>query len=765
MTTFVFPGQGSQRMGMGRAIFNEYNELVKKADQILGYSIRELCMEDPHNHLAQTEYTQPALYVVNVISYLKEIKETGMVPDYLAGHSLGEYCALFAAGAFDFTTGLLLVKKRGELMSKATEGRMAAVIGLDEDEIQQVLNENNLRNVSIANYNSPHQFVIAGPKTDIEFAKEVFAEDGAKLYIPLNVSGAFHSPYMKAAKEDFKGFIDGFQFYDINIPVISNVNALPYENEDIKRNLVKQITGAVRWTDSIRYLLNKGEMEFKEIGPGNVLTNLIKKIQNEIENLKDDNRNKEKVYYNNGYGNGKNRNCLDDCSGINAKSLGSEDFKADYNIKYAYVSGAMYKGIASKELVVKMGKAGFLSYFGTGGLGIEKIETAIKYIKKELRNGHAFGMNLLCNPNNPKKEDDAIDLFLAYGIKNIEASAFIQVAKSLVRYRLNGLIRKDDGEIECSNRILVKLSRPEVARAFLGPAPEDIVERLLDVGVVTEEQVELSRKVPLIDDICVEADSGGHTDGGSALALMPVIISLRDEMMRVYDYQKKVRIGAAGGIGTPEAAAAAFILGADFILTGSINQCTVEAKTSDEVKDLLQDMGVQDTEYAPAGDMFEIGAKIQALKKGLFFTARANKLYDIYRQHNSLDEIDEKSKKLIQEKYFRCSFDEIYEEIKNYFTDRPSEIERAERIPKHKMALIFRWYFRYTTNLALQGSEEHKVDYQIHCGPALGAFNQWVKGTKLENWKNRHIDDIGLKIMHGAADILNKRFKEFNSRC
>src|SRR5262249_24592935 len=157
-------------------------------------------------------------------------------------------------------------------------------------------------------------------------------------------------------------------------------------------------------------------------------------------------------------------------------------------------------------------------------------------------------------------------------------------------------------------------------------------------------------------DICVEADSGGHTDGGVAYALMPAMIRLRDEMMAKYHYDKPIRVGAAGGIGTPESAAAAFIMGADFILTGSINQCSVEAGTSDAVKDILQGLNVQDKSYAPAGDMFELGAKVQVVRKGLFFPARANKLYDLYQRFNSIDEIDEKTQQQIQEKYFQRSF-------------------------------------------------------------------------------------------------------------
>jgi trans-AT polyketide synthase/acyltransferase/oxidoreductase domain-containing protein len=222
-------------------------------------------------------------------------------------------------------------------------------------------------------------------------------------------------------------------------------------------------------------------------------------------------------------------------------------------------------------------------------------------------------------------------------------------------------------------------------------------------------------------------------------------------------------VGAAGGIGSPEAAAAAFIMGADFITTGSINQCTVEAGTSDSVKDMLQDMNVQDTAYAPAGDMFETGARVQVFRKGVFFPGRANRLYELYMRHNSLDEIDSQTRKQIEEKYFRRSFEDVWSETKSYYSRIDPGFEKSTPSPKQKMALIFKWYFIHTTRLAMRGTEDEKVNYQVHCGPALGSFNQWVKGTELESWRNRHVSDIGERIMKGAAAVLAKRYTEIAS--
>jgi trans-AT polyketide synthase/acyltransferase/oxidoreductase domain-containing protein len=444
---------------------------------------------------------------------------------------------------------------------------------------------------------------------------------------------------------------------------------------------------------------------------------------------------------------------------IPPEALGSAGFKADYGIKYAYMAGAMYKGIGSKELVVAMGGAGLMGYLGTGGLDLQEIESCIGYIRTNLTKGESYGMNLLSEPTRPEHEAALVELYLRLGIRYIEASAFIQLSPSLVRYRLTGVQQTPGGGLHVPNHVLAKVSRPEVAELFLSPAPTQIVERLVQEGLLSAEEAALAASIPMSNDICVEADSGGHTDQGVALVLMPAMMSLRDRIARERGYATEIRIGAAGGIGTPEAAAAAFILGADFIMTGSINQCTVEAGTSDAVKDLLQTMNIQDTAYAPAGDMFELGARVQVLKKGSFFSARANKLHELYLRHNSLEEIDQKTIRQIQERYFKRSFQDVWAETRaHYGKTNQGVLDAAEANTKQKMALIFRWYFIHSTRLALSGSAGQQIDYQIHCGPALGAFNQWVMGTEIEDWRQRRVADIGEKIMIAAARLLGDRF-------
>lgn len=279
--TFLFPGQGSQKRGMGEGLFDEFPELTKKADKILGYSIKELCLEDPNKELNKTQFTQPALYVVNALSYQKKLKDGEKEPDYVAGHSLGEYNALQAAGVFSFESGLKFVKKRGELMSEAKNGGMAAILNSSEEQIKEILKDAKLDTIDIANLNAGSQIVISGLKEDINNAQSFFEKAGV-MFIPLNTSGAFHSRYMKEAADEFDKFLKRKRFYKPKIEVIANTTGKPYDHKKVAEHLVNQLYNSVRWSDGMTYLLEKGDMEFEELGVGDVLTKLTGYIKRDF---------------------------------------------------------------------------------------------------------------------------------------------------------------------------------------------------------------------------------------------------------------------------------------------------------------------------------------------------------------------------------------------------------------------------------------------------------------------------------------------------
>lgn len=273
----LFPGQGAQFRGMGRGLFSRYPTLTRTASDILGYSIEELCVEDPDNKLTQTQYTQPALFVVNALSYLERCEsKTLPAADYLAGHSLGEYNALLAAEAFSFEEGLQLVKLRGQLMGEATGGGMAAVIGSRPEDVQRVLREGNLPQVELANFNTPTQVVLSGLKDEIVEAGRLFTQAGIRCVI-LNVGAAFHSRHMQPAQEVFAEHLKKVDLREPKIPVIANLTARPYEQGQVAETLGRQIANPVLWMDSVIYLLSRGDLQFSEVG-SSILTKMWREI-------------------------------------------------------------------------------------------------------------------------------------------------------------------------------------------------------------------------------------------------------------------------------------------------------------------------------------------------------------------------------------------------------------------------------------------------------------------------------------------------------
>lgn len=283
MKAYVFPGQGSQFQGMGKGLFDKYPDLVEIADDILGYSISELCLQDPRDELKNTRFTQPAIFVINALSYREKVEQTGTVPNYLAGHSLGEFNALLAAESFDFASGLALVKKRGELMAGACSGAMAAILNADRAAIEEMLQKNNLDKLYIANYNSPSQIVISGASDQIKQAKNLFRKGKMRFY-PLPTSGAFHSVFMQDAMQEFRRLIESFEFQKPKIPVIANLSAEPYSDGGQVETLAKQMVSSVRWTETVQYLLacavqERCEIDIEEVGPGEVLTRLVQAIR------------------------------------------------------------------------------------------------------------------------------------------------------------------------------------------------------------------------------------------------------------------------------------------------------------------------------------------------------------------------------------------------------------------------------------------------------------------------------------------------------
>ena len=438
---------------------------------------------------------------------------------------------------------------------------------------------------------------------------------------------------------------------------------------------------------------------------------------------------------------------------VRASHLGDPGFGRDHGVKYAYYGGAMANGIASEDLVEALADEGLLGIFGAAGLSVERVTQAIDRLQRTLGD-RPFGCNLIHSPNEQALEAAVVQLYIDKGVRLAEASAYLDLTPHVVRYRLHGIHEDCDGNVVAPNRVIAKISRVEVATKFLSPPPVAILEKLVAAGHITAAQAQLAARIPMADDITAEADSGGHTDNRPAIALLPTMIALRDRIQAEQQYAKAPRVGLAGGISTPHAAAAAFAMGAAYIVTGTVNQACVESGSSDLVRQMLAEADQADTAMAPAADMFEMGVEVQVLKRGTMFSMRGAKLYELYRQHQSIEEIPPGERDKLEKQFFRASLAQVWEDTKAFFQQRdPKQITRAEQDPHHKMALIFRSYLGQASIWANRGEASRKIDYQIWCGPAMGAFNEWVRGSFLDDPKRREVATVALNILHGAAVV------------
>jgi PfaD family protein len=401
------------------------------------------------------------------------------------------------------------------------------------------------------------------------------------------------------------------------------------------------------------------------------------------------------------------------------ENLGDPAFTKTHRLRYPYIMGAMANGITSADIVEEAARSGMVGFFGAGGLSIGRISEAIDRIKANVGE-RTFGFNLIHSPADPRHEQEVVDLYLKKGVHLASAAAYMRLTDPLVQFRVTGIHRNADGVIVCPNRVIGKISRTEVARRFMAPPPEKNIQSLLSRNLITPEEAELAKHILMAEDISAEADSGGHTDNRPALALLPTIMALKNEMMRTHGYKTPLRVGLGGGIATPESAAAAFSMGAAYLLTGSVNQSCVEAGTSDAVKKMLCDAEQADVIMAPSADMFEMGVKVQVLKRGTMFALKAAKLYDYYRTYNSLDVLPPTVVEELEKKYFHMSLAEEWNNTAAFFRTRdPRQLERADRDPHHKMALLFRSYLGRASLWAIAGDPSRIIDYQVWCGPPV----------------------------------------------
>jgi PfaD family protein len=435
--------------------------------------------------------------------------------------------------------------------------------------------------------------------------------------------------------------------------------------------------------------------------------------------------------------------------------LGDRGFARAHGARFPYVVGEMARGIATPRMVIDAVEAGLVAFFGSAGLPIAEIDAALATIASRLGPGRrGWGANLIHSPHEPEAEMAFARLALARGLPAVSASAFMRVEPAVVLLASRGLGRAPDGRIVRPRQVLAKVSRAEVARQLLSPAPDALLGPLCAQGLLSAAEADLARRVPIADDLTVEADSGGHTDNRPLTVLLPEALALARQIAAEHGYPEVPRVGAAGGLGTPAALAAAFAAGAAYVLTGSINQCTVQSGLSPDGRRMLARAEPADVAMAPAADMFELGVKVQVLKRGTLFAQRGARLYDAYRRYAGLDDLPADERDEIERTVLGRSVDEVWSDTRAHFAAAaPAEIERAERDPKHKMALCFRWYLFMGAHWARGGDQARRADYQIWCGPAMGAFNRWARGSFLEDPEGRDVVQVARNLLEGAAHV------------
>jgi PfaD family protein len=445
---------------------------------------------------------------------------------------------------------------------------------------------------------------------------------------------------------------------------------------------------------------------------------------------------------------------------VRPESFGSTAFRKLHSLRCAYVAGAMAGGIASVDMVVDMAQAGFLGFFGAGALPLDAVAAAIRQIQTRLGRGESYGINLLHNYYDEKAEWATVELFLSLSVTRIEAAAFVTMTAPLVYYRVKGLRRNPDGSVAVPHHVFAKVSRPEVSMQFLAPPPRPIVDELLTAGKITADEAALAAEIPMANEITCEADSGGHTDRRPLSVLLPMMFHERELAMAKHGYAERgieIRLGAAGGIGEPLSVHAAFAMGADYIVTGTINQACRQSGTAAVVRKMLAEACMADVAMCPASDMFEMGGKVQVLKRGTMYPQRAQRLYELYKTYPSFDAIPEPERKKVETQILRRPFAEVWQETERYWMSRqPEEAERARTDAKHRMALCFRWYLGMSSRWARIGEAGRQADYQIWCGPAIGGLNRWTQGTALADVENRDASALGRALLVGAA-VLQRR--------
>ncbi|WP_244933313.1 acyltransferase domain-containing protein [Micromonospora tulbaghiae] len=750
MRAWVFPGQGSQHPGMGEGLLDRFPAECATAERIIGVPPAQLCRDVRGEYLGRTRYVQPAVFLVSVLAARAALADGRPPPEVVAGHSLGEYAALHLAGCLDFDSALSLVVRRGRLMESVTGGGMVAVLGLPLSRVTELLA--GIPDVDLANHNLPDQFVLAGSAAGIRAVVDAVRRHGTGRCVPLAVSVPAHSRFMAGAAEAFAVALRDVAPAPPSIPVVSNVTGAPHAPGEIPGTLLRHFVEPVRWWDTMCLLARSGVTEPVEVGPGEVLTKMWRRAAGSLPAPAPDGplaraapvppptpptpptpatpvappvpslvappvphppaappRSEPAAR---GPAPGPPPVAPGPASGpppaaaSRPRPAGSSGLRADYGIRYACLAGSSPFGVTSPAFLRRLSGAGLLGFFGAQGLTLPEIRAALAELRDVRRYGVAW----------PSGGDERAlcDLYLAHDVRHVEVTGPLAVVSpQLVRFR------HGDGP----RQVMVRAPDLATAVRFLRPADPATVRALAAAGHLDGASAGAVAREAVATDVAVERD---------AHALVPALVALRGREA------PGARIGVAG-VGTPAAVAAAFALGADFVVTTTVNQCTVEAATSDAAKDLLAALDVTDVREAPDPDLFELGARSPVAHRGTLFAARAEELYRMFLRYDRLADVGPRRLAELERTHFGRPLDEVR-----------ADLGVAGRDDRGVLASVCAAYCREATAAALRGTPGQRLNYRVPASTDVGAFNRLVAAEPLADWRARHAELVTERLLSEA---------------
>ncbi|WP_432168932.1 ACP S-malonyltransferase [Streptomyces sp. 1222.5] len=786
---WAFPGQGSQRKDMGAGLFDRHPGVVARADAVLGRSVRELCADQ--EALRDTRALQPVLYTISALTYL-DLAARGPQPDFMIGHSLGEYSALYASGAVDFETGLRLVVARAEIMGGTSGGGMLAVVGLDVDRLREVLRREGADDIDLANHNSPVQSVLSGPEESIRGLAPVLRRAGAGKCVLLHISVAAHSRYMAEAARRLGAVLDTVTFREPRVPVVSNVTARPHRADEIATRLREHMCQGVRWWESLAHLVDQGVTDLVEIGPGNVLTKLWAVARAELpgpaageETVAGARTEAEAEAGAETEVSGAARRVPADAPRAvppslgavtpaegppgapsraragrpAAERLGAARFRERYGLRLAWVASGTGDGAVGEEVCRAAREAGLAAFAdpmgpsacsgptGPAVLAGPAGATVADPVRDEARTEeaavgalvpavtaaarHGWGIGLRAGPG----ADRLVTLLLARGVRHVEADHPYGPDAALVRFRFTGARRTPAGTPVARRHVLARVSGLDQAAAFLRPPSPALLAELVRTGGLSAPEADAARELPVASDLAVQAPAGWHADGADAYQLLPSVAALAARGPG----PEPVHVGLRGVVGTPEQAATAFALGAAFLVSTSLTACAPNARLSAELGRTLTELGDDDITWAPTERYATLGVPARVVRRGTLFPARANLLHRLLRAHRFLAEVPEARRRHIEEEVLGGPAAE----------PPPGAVDGGVRT-----ADVFRWYVRETARRTSAGDPVRPLDHQLPCDPELTHFNRAAVGTELAARQARTPGAVAGHLLTKAAELL-----------